>query len=413
MSGYDVTDAAALDAVLEELDDRIGLDRLRALHVNDAKTPLGLNSDRHDNVLDGLMGEKLGVFLGHPKLQGLPAVLEVPGTNGKGPGRRAGDQAQGRAACALGNHAVRVCQVLRSRLMGIHNSGHARLSERPSSGGAPPSARRTRSSAAAAKSTATRSSTPAPASSATAPSSTRSKRSATMYVGCMQKVFDVEIDLDLLLEEEAAAAGAGPRRAAPASMCEAEVASCYEAKADELGCVNFEFSELPLGTPSPRLRAGQDERLAQAAARRRSTTFKTSICVNAWQSGSIPLRFSSARNQTACTVVSAELQPGLERPRRAGRPRTARGRVRRRAGQRSLVDRRVRLPLAELGREGDGVEERASPWRSRSARSSQPGSVAFETSPVLRPRFRSDWSRAPLVAPTCIAGSQAACSASR
>jgi deoxyribonuclease-4 len=85
VSGYDVTDAAALDAVLEELDDRIGLDRLRALHVNDAKTPLGSNSDRHDNVLDGLMGEKLGVFLGHPKLQGLPAVLEVPGTNGKGP----------------------------------------------------------------------------------------------------------------------------------------------------------------------------------------------------------------------------------------------------------------------------------------------------------------------------------------
>ena len=50
-----------------------------------AKTPLGSNSDRHDNVLDGLMGERLGVFLGHPKLQGLPAVLEVPGTNGGGP----------------------------------------------------------------------------------------------------------------------------------------------------------------------------------------------------------------------------------------------------------------------------------------------------------------------------------------
>jgi deoxyribonuclease-4 len=85
VSGSDVTDPAALDAVLQELDDRIGLDRLRALHVNDAKTPLGSNSDRHDNLLDGLMGEKLGVFLAHPKLQGLPAVIEVPGTNGKGP----------------------------------------------------------------------------------------------------------------------------------------------------------------------------------------------------------------------------------------------------------------------------------------------------------------------------------------
>jgi deoxyribonuclease IV len=84
-SGYDVTDEAALDEALDELDERIGLDRLRALHVNDSKTPLGSNRDRHDNVLDGLMGEKLGVFLAHPKLQGLPAVLEVPGTNGKGP----------------------------------------------------------------------------------------------------------------------------------------------------------------------------------------------------------------------------------------------------------------------------------------------------------------------------------------
>ena len=85
VSGYDVTDPPVLDATLDALDERIGLERLRALHVNDAKTPLGSNRDRHDNVLDGLMGEKLGVFLGHPKLQGLPAVLEVPGTNGKGP----------------------------------------------------------------------------------------------------------------------------------------------------------------------------------------------------------------------------------------------------------------------------------------------------------------------------------------
>jgi deoxyribonuclease IV len=85
VSGCDVTDRATLDSVLEELDSRIGHDRLRALHVNDAKTPLGSNRDRHDNLLDGLMGEELGVFLGHAALQALPAVLEVPGTNGKGP----------------------------------------------------------------------------------------------------------------------------------------------------------------------------------------------------------------------------------------------------------------------------------------------------------------------------------------
>ena len=85
VSGIDVTDRAVLDALLEELDERIGLDRLRLLHANDAKAPLGSNRDRHDNIGEGLMGEGLGVFLAHPKLQGLPVVLEVPGADGHGP----------------------------------------------------------------------------------------------------------------------------------------------------------------------------------------------------------------------------------------------------------------------------------------------------------------------------------------
>jgi deoxyribonuclease IV len=84
-SGYDVTDPGELDRVVNEVDRLIGLDRLRCLHVNDSKTPLGSNRDRHDNIGDGLMGNKLAVFLGHPKLQGLPALLEVPGTDGHGP----------------------------------------------------------------------------------------------------------------------------------------------------------------------------------------------------------------------------------------------------------------------------------------------------------------------------------------
>jgi deoxyribonuclease-4 len=84
-SGYDVTDPDELDRVVKQLDKLIGLDRLRVLHVNDSKTPLGSNRDRHDNISDGLMGNKLAVFLGHPKLQGLPALLEVPGADGHGP----------------------------------------------------------------------------------------------------------------------------------------------------------------------------------------------------------------------------------------------------------------------------------------------------------------------------------------
>jgi len=84
-SGIDVTDRAALDALLDDLDTRIGLDRLRALHTNDSKAPLGSNRDRHDNIGDGLIGEGLGAFVSHPKLQGLAAYLEVPGKDGKGP----------------------------------------------------------------------------------------------------------------------------------------------------------------------------------------------------------------------------------------------------------------------------------------------------------------------------------------
>jgi deoxyribonuclease IV len=84
-SGVDVTDPARLDELLDEVDSSIGLDRLRALHVNDSATELGSNRDRHANVGEGLLGEALGVFLGNPRLQGLPAVLETEGPEGKGP----------------------------------------------------------------------------------------------------------------------------------------------------------------------------------------------------------------------------------------------------------------------------------------------------------------------------------------
>jgi deoxyribonuclease-4 len=85
VSGIDVTDEVTLDALLDEVDSSIGLDRLRALHVNDSAAPLGSNRDRHANIGEGLLGEKLGVFLGNERLQGLPAVLEVAGPENKGP----------------------------------------------------------------------------------------------------------------------------------------------------------------------------------------------------------------------------------------------------------------------------------------------------------------------------------------
>jgi deoxyribonuclease IV len=85
VSGVDVTDRAELDRALDEVESRIGLDRLRALHTNDSAAPLGSNRDRHANIDEGLLGEKLGVFVGHPLLQDLPAFLEVPGKDGHGP----------------------------------------------------------------------------------------------------------------------------------------------------------------------------------------------------------------------------------------------------------------------------------------------------------------------------------------
>jgi len=83
VSGVDVGDPDVLQATLDDLDARMGLDRLRCLHVNDSKAPLGSNKDRHDNLLDGLIGERLATVLGHPQLQHLPAVLETPGHEGK------------------------------------------------------------------------------------------------------------------------------------------------------------------------------------------------------------------------------------------------------------------------------------------------------------------------------------------
>jgi deoxyribonuclease-4 len=85
VSGVDVREPATVAAVVEELDERIGLDRLRALHVNDAAAPLGSNRDRHANVLEGELGERLGVFLAHPAVQDLPALMETPGPDDHGP----------------------------------------------------------------------------------------------------------------------------------------------------------------------------------------------------------------------------------------------------------------------------------------------------------------------------------------
>jgi deoxyribonuclease IV len=89
VQGYDITDAAHLAKVVDEADEKVGLDRLRCVHVNDAAAPLGSCRDRHANVGQGEMGKKgLAAFLSEPRFEGLPATLETPGPNKKGADRK-------------------------------------------------------------------------------------------------------------------------------------------------------------------------------------------------------------------------------------------------------------------------------------------------------------------------------------
>jgi deoxyribonuclease-4 len=70
---------AALDAAW-------GFARLTMLHLNDSKTPLGSNRDRHENIGDGELGrDAFAAIVGHPAFADLPGILEVPGFAGDGP----------------------------------------------------------------------------------------------------------------------------------------------------------------------------------------------------------------------------------------------------------------------------------------------------------------------------------------
>ena len=75
------------------------------------------------------------------------------------------------------------------------------------------------------------------------------------YIGCMQKVYSVEIDVNLLRAAERKRGGFGAVKATrlPLPMCRVEVEACYESREDELGCVNPEFHELPVGEPTFRI----------------------------------------------------------------------------------------------------------------------------------------------------------------
>lgn len=76
-AGYDI--AGDLDGVLREFDEVVGLDRLRAVHLNDSLNPRGARKDRHARIGEGFIGfEALSAVTRHPLLRDLPFYLETP-----------------------------------------------------------------------------------------------------------------------------------------------------------------------------------------------------------------------------------------------------------------------------------------------------------------------------------------------
>ena len=76
-AGYDI--AGDIDGVLTEFDRVIGLERLKAVHINDSMNPLGAHKDRHARIGEGYLGEAaFGRIINHPALRDLPFILETP-----------------------------------------------------------------------------------------------------------------------------------------------------------------------------------------------------------------------------------------------------------------------------------------------------------------------------------------------
>ncbi len=76
-AGYDLI--GNLDGVLDEFDEIIGLERLKAIHMNDTKNPFESHKDRHEKIGEGFLGvDALANILNNPRLKGIPVLLETP-----------------------------------------------------------------------------------------------------------------------------------------------------------------------------------------------------------------------------------------------------------------------------------------------------------------------------------------------
>ena len=85
-SGYDLRQDDGIQQAIDEIDQHLGMERLKVILANDSKVGLGSAVDRHENLGHGLLGEAaFERMLGHAALKDLPSVLEVPGYDDKGP----------------------------------------------------------------------------------------------------------------------------------------------------------------------------------------------------------------------------------------------------------------------------------------------------------------------------------------
>jgi deoxyribonuclease-4 len=85
-SGFDITTADKLARVIDDGVEIVGTDRVRCLHVNDSQARLGSNVDRHAPLGHGELGARgCAAFLSEPRFEGLPAIFEGPGVEGKAP----------------------------------------------------------------------------------------------------------------------------------------------------------------------------------------------------------------------------------------------------------------------------------------------------------------------------------------
>lgn len=79
LAGYDLISAEGLEAFLDEIQKEVGLERLKLIHLNDAKDALGSRRDRHADIGKGKIGlQALARIINHPKLKDLPFILETP-----------------------------------------------------------------------------------------------------------------------------------------------------------------------------------------------------------------------------------------------------------------------------------------------------------------------------------------------